>query len=101
MSTVGTKAQAREVRGRNLQLLYGADAQWALDEHVKRNDLVTLSRWQAMALSQRAGHEPDDRIVRAVLMTGNEDSPEEIWISREDPTLVTTEVELVYVAPGS
>ena len=84
MNQIGTKKRADEVTGRGLQLFdKSEDIRWALNTHVKRNDI----HWDEM---------------RGVILTGNEDSPDEIWVARKPPrakrntVYVSDIVELVY-----
>lgn len=86
---LGDKKQAQQVTGRNLQQFTERDdIVWAID--------ACTTNVEALNAAALKGE------IKAVLMTGNEDAPDEVWIARETPVLITTEVELVHLAeePG-
>lgn len=84
---IGDKKQAQEVKGRNLQLLDTAeDVAWAVDVHI----------------AEVVKHHPDKfpslagldlkKEIKGIVITGNEDSPDELHIALEFPVLRTSAV---------
>lgn len=72
--------KASDIKGRNLQIFdEPEDIQWALEVHARRPELTEN--------------------VKAVIITGNEDSPDGLWIVRELPVMIYSPVEQILPKP--
>jgi hypothetical protein len=74
------KRKAKNIAGRNLQLFIDRESiDWAIEVHTK-------------------GSGRNAALVTGVIMTGNEDCPDELWItSADDPNHIDTVYELITV----
>lgn len=69
--------KVNDIKGRNLQIFdKPEDIQWALEVHARRPELTTEN-------------------VTAVIITGNEDSPEGLWVAYDLPLTYDTEFEQI------